>query len=37
MGAHAIPEEYKGNSQGYMEELFKMLPIIKERKLAEFW
>ena len=36
MGAHAIPEEYKGNSHGYMEELFKMLPIIKERKLAEF-
>lgn len=36
MGAHAIPEEFKGNSKGYIEEIIRMLPIIKEKKLAEF-
>lgn len=36
MGAHAVPEEYKGNSAGYIAELLKMLPIIKEKELAEF-
>lgn len=36
MGAHAIPEEFQNNSKGYIEELFKMFPIIKEQKLAEF-
>lgn len=36
MGAHAVPEEYKGNSAGYIDELLKMLPIIKEKGLAEF-
>lgn len=36
MGAHAVPEEYKKNPQGYIEEVIKMLPIIKEKQLAEF-
>lgn len=36
MGAHAIPEEYKNDSKEYIEEIIKMLPIIKEKNLAEF-
>lgn len=36
MGAHAIPEEYKSNPKEYIDEILKMLPIIKEKKLAEF-
>lgn len=36
MGAHAIPEEYKNNSKEYIEEIIRMLPIIKEKNLAEF-
>lgn len=36
MGAHAIPEEYKSNSKEYIDELLKMLPIIKQKNLAEF-
>lgn len=36
MGAHAIPEEYKNDSKEYIEEIIRMLPIIKEKNLAEF-
>jgi len=37
MGAHAIPEEFKGNTQGYMDFMTeKVMPIVKERNLAEF-
>lgn len=36
MAAHATPPEFKDNKSGYVEEVIKMLPIIKERKLAEF-
>jgi imidazolonepropionase len=37
MGAHAVPPEFKGNSDGYMELLCsKLLPLVKEKKLAEF-
>jgi imidazolonepropionase len=37
MGAHAIPPEYKGNPDGYMEFLCKdLLPQVKEKELAEF-
>ncbi len=36
MGAHAVPEEYKKNPKEYTKELFKMLPVIKEKNLAEF-
>ncbi|SES98839.1 imidazolonepropionase [Anaerobranca gottschalkii] len=34
LGAHAIPLEYKENPDGYVEEVIKMLPIVKE--YAEF-
>lgn len=37
MGAHAIPEEFKGNTQGYMDFMGeKVMPYIAEHKLAEF-
>ncbi len=37
MAAHAIPEEYKGNSQDYLDHIVEeMLPAVKERNLAEF-
>ena len=29
MGAHAIPEEFKGNTEGYIEEIIKMFEAIK--------
>ena len=36
MGAHAIPTEFKGNKEGYIQELMKMMEVVKEKKLAEF-
>ncbi|MBS9776020.1 MAG: imidazolonepropionase [Fusobacterium sp.] len=36
MAAHAVPPEYKENREAYIEEVIKMLPIVKERNLAEF-
>lgn len=37
MGAHAIPEEFKGNTQGYMDFMFeKVMPHVADKKLAEF-
>jgi len=36
LGAHAVPEEYKENPKGYIDEVIKMLPIVKEKNLAEF-
>jgi len=37
MGAHAVPPEFKGNPDGYMELLCnELLPLIKEKNLAEF-
>ena len=36
MAAHATPPEYKDNKEGYVQEVIKMLPIVKERNLAEF-
>lgn len=36
MAAHATPPEYKNNKEAYVEEVLKMLPIVKERNLAEF-
>jgi imidazolonepropionase len=37
MGAHAIPKEYKGNREAYIEEMINtMIPYISEHKLAEF-
>ncbi len=37
MGAHAIPEEFKGNTQGYIDFMCeKVMPYVRENKLAEF-
>lgn len=37
MAAHAIPEEYKGNSKAYLDTIVsEMLPKVKEEGLAEF-
>lgn len=36
LGAHAVPEEYSANKTGYIEEIIKMLKVVKEKNLAEF-
>lgn len=36
LGAHAVPEEYSTNKTGYIEEIIKMLKVVKEKNLAEF-
>lgn len=37
MGAHAVPPEFKGNTQGYMDFMFeKVMPYVADNKLAEF-
>ncbi len=37
MGAHAVPEEFKGNTQGYIDFMCeKVMPYVKENNLAEF-
>ena len=37
MAAHALPEEYKNNREGYLSLIIdKMLPYVAEHKLAEF-
>ncbi|HOR85393.1 MAG TPA: imidazolonepropionase [Bacillota bacterium] len=37
MGAHAVPEEFKGNTRGYMGFMFeKVMPYIRENNLAEY-
>lgn len=37
LGAHAIPPEYKGNTQGYVNLIVEdMLPKVSEKGLAEF-
>jgi len=37
LGAHAVPPEYKGNTQGYVDLLIgEMLPKVEEKVLAEF-
>lgn len=37
MGAHAIPENYKGNTQGYIDFMIeKVMPYVGQHKLAEF-
>ncbi|ERJ12654.1 imidazolonepropionase [Haloplasma contractile] len=36
LGAHAVPEEYKNRKEDYIKEVLEMLPIIKERKLADY-
>ena len=37
MGAHALPEEYKDKRDEYIQKVIDLLPIIKERNLAEFF
>ena len=37
MGAHAVPEEFKGNTQGYIDFMAdKVMPYVRENNLAEF-
>ncbi len=37
LGAHAVPPEYKGNKEGYLDMLInEILPVIKEEKLADY-
>ncbi|MGL5174864.1 MAG: imidazolonepropionase [Cetobacterium sp.] len=37
MGAHALPEEYKNDRDGFIQKVIDLLPVIKERELAEFF
>lgn len=37
MGAHAVPEEFKGNTQGYIDFMCdKVMPYVRKNNLAEF-
>ncbi len=36
LGAHALPPEYKGNRQGYLQLMKDLIPQIAEEGLAEF-
>lgn len=37
LGAHAVPKEYKGREDDFIEFIIeKVLPVVKERNLAEF-
>lgn len=37
LGAHAVPKEYKGKEDEFIDFIIdKVLPVVKERKLAEF-
>ncbi|WP_431308992.1 imidazolonepropionase [Halalkalibacter lacteus] len=36
LGAHAIPQEYKEDPQGFLDEMLGMLDLIKIKELAEF-
>ncbi len=36
LGAHAVPMEYKERSDEFVEKVIEMLPVVKERELAEF-
>lgn len=37
MGAHAVPQEYKGNEDEYIDSIINdMLPVVAEEKLAAF-
>ena len=37
MGAHALPEEYKDKREEFIQKVIDLLPVIKERNLAEFF
>ncbi|WP_349410744.1 imidazolonepropionase [Pseudalkalibacillus sp. SCS-8] len=36
LGAHAIPNEYKGRSQAFLDEMLELMETVKEQELAEF-
>ncbi|WP_221568175.1 imidazolonepropionase [Alkalihalobacillus sp. TS-13] len=36
LGAHAIPNEYKGKSEAFLEEMIKVMETVKEQDLASF-
>ncbi|MFC0043753.1 imidazolonepropionase [Metabacillus iocasae] len=36
LGAHAIPPQYKDDSNAFLDEMVRMLDVIKEEELAEF-
>lgn len=36
LGAHALPMEYKNSPEEFLDRMIKLLPIVKEKKLAEF-
>lgn len=36
LGAHAIPEEFKGNAQGFLESMENLFEVIKVQGLADF-
>ncbi|CDQ18875.1 imidazolonepropionase [Halobacillus karajensis] len=36
LGPHAIPPEYKGREEAFLEEMIQLLPEISEKSLAEF-
>ncbi len=36
LGAHAVPVEYKRDPDKFVDEIIEMLPIVKEKELAEF-
>ncbi|GGI13351.1 imidazolonepropionase [Gottfriedia solisilvae] len=36
LGAHAVPKDYKGNEEAFLEKMLSLLDQIKEEELAEF-
>ena len=36
LGAHALPPEYRDRREDFIDEIIGALPIVKEKKLAEF-
>ncbi|WP_261130040.1 imidazolonepropionase [Bacillus sp. Marseille-Q3570] len=36
LGAHAIPNEYKGKSEAFLDEMIKVMETVKEQDLASF-
>ncbi|PAT01499.1 imidazolonepropionase [Candidatus Izimaplasma bacterium ZiA1] len=36
LGAHAVPKEFKKNTRGYVDEVIRIMEIVKEKELADF-
>ncbi|WP_218780386.1 imidazolonepropionase [Bacillus sp. EAC] len=36
LGAHAVPKEYKGNEEAFLDKMLSLLDVIKQEELAEF-